>query len=132
MVAVSKHGRRALFWLAQTPVGRLLTGRILTHMSFMLPVDRLRETETLLAFHHPSPSYPLHILLVPRRNLHTLSDLSPADADFMIDLFQTVKSLVAEFDLEAAGYRLIANGGPYQDVPHLHFHLVSGSSSSDP
>ena len=94
-------------------------------MSFILPVNRLRETETLLAFHHPRPSYPLHILLVPKRPLRRLVDLTPADADFTADLFQAVASLVAEFDLEAWGYRLIANGGTYQEVPHLHFHLVS-------
>ncbi|MEZ4510613.1 MAG: hypothetical protein R3C62_01950 [Chloroflexota bacterium] len=38
-------------------------------MSFLIPVQRLRETATLLAFHHPKPSYPLHILLVPKRPL---------------------------------------------------------------
>lgn len=78
-----------------------------------------------MAFHHPRPSYPVHILLVPKRPLASLTDLSPADTDFLADLFSTVQSLIAEFNLEG-GYRLIANGGRYQDIPHLHFHLVSG------
>jgi histidine triad (HIT) family protein len=95
-------------------------------MSFIIPVKRLRETETLMAFYHPQPTHPVHILLVPKRPLSTLTDLSPADTDFMADLFSTAQSLIAEFNLEADGYRLITNGGPYQDIPHLHFHLVSG------
>lgn len=94
-------------------------------MSFVIPVKRLRETKTLLAFHHPQPSYPLHILLVPKRPFSTLLDLPLEATDFMADFFATVQSLVREFDLEQSGYRLITNGGVYQDVPHLHFHLVS-------
>lgn len=97
-------------------------------MSFALPVAKLRETDTLIAFYHPRPSYAVHILLVPKRKLAGLSDLTPADADFTADLFQVVNSLVAELQLEKRGYRLIANGGAYQDVPHLHFHLVSGAA----
>jgi diadenosine tetraphosphate (Ap4A) HIT family hydrolase len=38
---------------------------------------------------------------------------------------QVIQSLVVEFRLEEIGYRLIVNGGKYQDVPQLHFHLVS-------
>ncbi|NWF70582.1 MAG: HIT domain-containing protein [Chloroflexi bacterium] len=95
-------------------------------MSSLIPLHRLRETRTLLAFHHPKPSYDLHILIVPKRALPALTDLSAADSDFMIDLFSITQSLVEEFGLLETGYRLIANGGKYQDLPHLHFHLVSG------
>jgi diadenosine tetraphosphate (Ap4A) HIT family hydrolase len=55
--------------------------------------------------------------------------LAAADTDFLLDLIQTVQSLVKELNLEASGYRLIANGGAYQDVPHLHFHLISEAKS---
>ena len=92
-------------------------------MSFAIPVKRLRETSNLIAFHHPSPSYKVHILLVPKRQVHTLADLDPSDNAFLTDLYSTVQSLVKELDLNA--YRLIVNGGEYQDFPHLHFHLIS-------
>ncbi|MBN1976733.1 MAG: HIT domain-containing protein [Anaerolineae bacterium] len=94
-------------------------------MSFAIPVKRLRETETLMAFHHPQPSHPLHILLVPKRPYASLLELAPDDVGLLRDLFTTVQDLVREFDLERSGYRLIANGGAYQDVPHLHFHLIA-------
>jgi histidine triad (HIT) family protein len=115
-----------LFTLARSRPGRFLVGFLFTYMSFALPLNRLRETPTLIAFHHPRPSYPLHILLVPKRPIANLMQLSAADQDFLADLVATVQSLVREFGLEAAGYRLISNGGPYQDVPQLHFHLISG------
>ena len=78
----------ALLRLVRSPVGGLLTGWVFTHMSFALPIHKLRETETLVAFYHPRPSYPVHILLVPKRKLAGLPDLTPADADFTADLFQ--------------------------------------------
>jgi len=94
-------------------------------MSFAIPVQRLRETQSLIAFYHPQPTYPVHILLVPKKALASLSVLTPTDAPFLVDLFQTVQDLVKELGLESGGYRLIVNGGRYQDVPQLHFHLVS-------
>ena len=104
---------------------------LFTHMNFAIPVHRLRETNTLLAFHHPQPAYPLHILLIPRRVIPSLSELDPAqDAPFLADLFTTVQSLVAELHLEQTGYRLIVNGGEYQDFPYLHFHLISDTYPS--
>ena len=92
-------------------------------MSFLIPVHRLRETETLMAFHHPKPSYSFHVLLVPKKSVASLKDFDSKDTTFLSDLYSTVQSLVDEFHL--ATYRLIVNGGEYQDFPQLHFHLVS-------
>ena len=93
-------------------------------MSFLLPVDRLLETDTLLAFYHPRPSYPVHVLLIPKSPFASLLDV-PADDPFPAELFQAVQTLVPRLGLRQ-GYRLIANGGDNQDVPHLHFHLIAG------
>ena len=92
-------------------------------MSFAIPVKRLRETGTLLAFYHPQPSYKFHVLLVPKKSVISLKEFDSKDSAFLIDLYSTVQSLVDEFQL--AAYRLIVNGGEYQDFPQLHFHLVS-------
>ena len=94
-------------------------------MSFAIPVKRLRETPTMMAFHHPQPAYPVHILLVPKKDIPSLVDLGAQDSEFLADLVQIVKSLVKEFNLDQAGYRLVVNGGKYQDIPQLHFHLIS-------
>ena len=114
-----------LISLARSTLGGLIIGWIFAHMSFAIPVKRLRETDTLLAFTHPKPSYPVHILLVPKRAIGSLMELSSNDMDFYADLVQTVQSLAAEFDLEGRGYRLVVNGGEYQEVGQLHFHLIS-------
>ena len=98
-------------------------------MSFAIPVKRLRETETLLAFYHPKPAYQFHVLLIPKKSVASLKEFDSKDSAFLIDLYSTVQSLVDEFGLSA--YRLIVNGGAYQDFPQLHFHLVSNVGHND-
>jgi histidine triad (HIT) family protein len=117
--------RSAALMLARTRTGGIVIREVIRHMNFAIPLQRLRETETLLAFHHPSPSYPVHILLLPKQAYRSLLELPTGDSSFQRDLFDTVQSLVREYHLEQAGYRLIANGGAYQELPILHFHLVS-------
>ena len=95
---------------------------VLNKIPFAMPVKRLRETDTLLAFFHPKPDYPFHVILIPKKAIRSLPDLDPADP-FLSDLVTAAQSLVAEHQLTA--YRLIVNGGDYQEFPHLHFHLIS-------
>lgn len=111
--------------IARSFIGRFIIGFIFTHMSFAIPVKRLRETDTLLAFRHPRPSHPVHILFVPKKAIKSLSDIQPEDETFLIEVFRISQELVTELGLTNSGYRLIVNGGKYQDVPQLHFHLVS-------
>ena len=98
----------------------------LINMNDWLPINKISETDSLICFHHPQPVYPVHILLVPKEELYDLTQLKTEDSEFLQDLFATVQSLIAELDLEEKGYRLILNGGEYQDFPQLHFHLTSG------
>ncbi|MPM74824.1 Purine nucleoside phosphoramidase [bioreactor metagenome] len=96
-------------------------------MSKVLPVHTLFESETVLAFYHPHPAYPVHVLIVPKKPLKSLMELSAEQAAWMADVLQVAQSLVRQLNLEENGYRLILNGGKYQEVEMLHFHLVSGN-----
>lgn len=105
-------------------------GLMLTHMSMALPVNRLHETRTLLAFQHPEPAYPVHILFVPKKTIGSMMELGADDHKFLQDVFSTAQILVTDLGLESNGYRLILNGGNFQDFPYLHFHLISGVPDS--
>ena len=107
-----------------------LIGWMFAHMSFAIPVKRLRETETLMAFYHPKPTYPFHVLLVPKKAVVSLKEFDSTDAAFLNDLYSTVQDLVNVFQLPA--YRLIVNGGEYQNFPQLHFHLVAEIPAQSP
>jgi histidine triad (HIT) family protein len=114
-----------LLALARTRAAGWILRKVIAHMSFAIPARRLRETDSLIAFYHPAPAYPVHILIVPRRAYRSLLDVPPDDLEFQRDLFVVTQSLVRELGLDQGGYRLIANGGSYQDTPVLHFHLIA-------
>lgn len=117
--------RQLLTRLARTWIGGTLFGWLAANLSFAIPTKRLHETESLLAFHHPQPSHPIHILIIPKRSYKSILDVPPSDSEFLRDLLEAVNLLVGEYGLQERGYRLLTNGGAYQDVKHLHFHLIS-------
>lgn len=109
--------------IAQSRVGRAFIHLVFRRLARILPVNYLHETPTLLAFYHPKPSYTVHILIVPRAPVDNLMNLPLDNAALMRDIFETAQILVKQLKLER--YRLICNGGDYQDIPHLHFHLIA-------
>jgi histidine triad (HIT) family protein len=114
-----------LFRLARTSLGGALVGWAIRNMSFLIPGEPLHETEHLLAFFHPSPSYLTHVLILPKRRYQSLMELDPQHKDFLADLYSCVQTLVRQLELEQSGYRFIVNGGNAQEVQQLHFHLIS-------
>jgi diadenosine tetraphosphate (Ap4A) HIT family hydrolase len=114
--------------LARSKLFGNLVSWTFTHMHRIIPGKRLYETEYLMAIGHPKPSYAVHVLLVPKKPYPSYLAIPPEELnDFMQELHRAVAVLVESLGLQDRGYRLIVNGGAYQDVPHLHFHLVSGT-----
>lgn len=88
------------------------------------PVDVVEETSNVLAFRHTKPSYELHIVLVPRAHIPRLIELE--DMGVVQEVFEIAKKIILRMNLHEKNYRIITNGGSFQDSQHLHFHLVSG------
>lgn len=101
---------------------------MLEHLPFAIPLKYLRETASLLAFFHPNPAHPFHVLIIPKQPLRCLEVLEPG-SPFLVDLLAAAQSLVNEYHLPA--YRMVVNGGGYQEFPHLHFHLVSDAAQPE-
>jgi len=100
----------------------------LVHAPFLFPVKPLRQTAHWMAFCHPNPSYPVHIVVVPRKQWSDWLAVDPGDVETMREFVEFTQSMIREFELTPAGYRLITNGGKNQTFPHLHFHLVAGDA----
>lgn len=94
-------------------------------MSFVIPAEKFYESSTVVAFAHPKPSYKVHILIVPKKEIRSLLDIQDDDKDLLIEIARVVQYLIERFNLSNEGYRVIVNGGNYQEVEILHFHLVS-------
>lgn len=99
---------------------------VFSSASFLIPGKRLRETKHWIVIQHPQPAYPLHLLLLPKHAYPDWLSLPPTDAEFWSEYIELTHELIRERNLEEKGYRLIVNGGKYQEFPHLHIHLVSG------
>lgn len=84
------------------------------------------ESENLVAFDDISPSADLHILIVPKVHMGGMGDISLSQSGLLVEIFDVVKKLVRENNLENDSYRVVVNGGRAQHVPHLHFHLLGG------
>ena len=116
---------KVLFEIARGPVGEWLAGWVFAYASRILPIRRRYESRRVVAFDHPRPSYPVHILIVPKKAIRGFEDLGKADLAVLADTFAAAQLLVEDLELAERGYRLVVNGGAYQDVRQLHFHLIS-------
>jgi histidine triad (HIT) family protein len=90
------------------------------------PVDVVLETDDVLAFHHTRPSWPVHIVVVPKRHVPSLIDLGDADEALLHDVLAVVRRVAAQVMREHGACRVLTNLGRYQDSKHLHFHVNAG------
>jgi diadenosine tetraphosphate (Ap4A) HIT family hydrolase len=92
-----------------------------------IPSDKVYEDEEILAFRDLEPQAPVHVLIIPRRHIGSLDELTESadDRALLGYLMSKVHVIAAELGLEN-GYRLVANTGEdgMQTVRHLHFHLL--------
>lgn len=92
-----------------------------------IPKDFIYESENIVVFPDINPSAEIHILIVPKRHIGSIQDLSDSDGPLLAEIYQVVNKLVKDNNLENSLYRIVVNGGKAQHVPHLHFHLLGGS-----
>jgi histidine triad (HIT) family protein len=88
----------------------------------------LYQDDKAIAFPDINPKAPVHILLIPRKHIASVSDLTEADEQLVGHLFTVANKLAKEQGISNDGYRLVVNCGPHagQVVPHLHLHILGG------
>ena len=93
-----------------------------------IPATVVYQDELLVAFRDINPQAPTHVLLIPRKHLASLSDLSPEDDEIIGHLVRISGQIAESEGVAAGGYRLVANCGREagQSVDHVHFHLLGG------
>ena len=95
-----------------------------------IPADIVYEDELVLAFKDIQPLAPTHILIIPKKEIATVNDVSPEDEQRLGHLFIVAAKIAKEQGIDESGYRLMVNvnadGG--QEVFHLHMHLLGGRS----
>lgn len=95
-------------------------------LSGRTPINKIIETDHVLAFHHTRPYWPVHIVVIPKRHVSSLLTLEGSDDQLLLELLAVIKQLAAQVVAQHGGARVLTNLGQYQDSKHLHFHINYG------
>lgn len=97
-----------------------------------IPSAKVYENDLVYAFRDINPQAPVHVLVVPKKHLSSVSDIDRADDREIAACLRAVREIAIQENLKN-GYRVISNCGPdaCQSVPHLHFHILGGRQMND-
>lgn len=98
-----------------------------------IPANIVHDDDQCLAFHDVSPQAPTHVLVIPKKEIASLQQLSEEDAPLLGHLWIVIRTVAEQLGLDG-GYRVVVNCGKDggQTVDHLHFHLLGGRDLSWP
>lgn len=98
-----------------------------------IPTSKVYEDESVLAFKDTDPQAPVHVLIIPKQHIASVSEIDEGNSNVVAYIFEVAAKLSEELGLEN-GYRIVTNCGEdgLQSVKHLHFHLLGGRKMSWP
>ena len=93
-----------------------------------IPSEKVYEDEETIAFKDIQPAAPVHILVIPKKHIGTLLDVTEEDSHLIAHIYQVINKIAREMGIDKEGFRVIANCGKDagQEVMHIHFHLLAG------
>ena len=112
--------KRFLLKLARLPFLGWLVGWCIAHLAHILPLRIAEENEQCIAFHHPLPSYETHLLIMQKTPAR---DIACICAEQFRRIIATADAAIDRLGLSAPHIMLWTNGGKFQEVRQLHFHL---------
>jgi histidine triad (HIT) family protein len=95
-------------------------------LSGKTPVEVVRETGDVLAFYHTKPYWQVHIVVVPKVHVPSLTDLGGHGIEIVHKLLDVVRDVALQIESQYGACRVVTNLGNYQDSKHLHFHIGYG------
>ena len=92
------------------------------------------EDEKIIAFEDIDPQAPVHVLIVPKKHIHTLVELKEHETETLQQLFIVAQNVATIKNVEHSGFRVVINCNPDggQTVYHLHAHLLGGRKMNWP
>jgi len=94
----------------------------------VIPSNKVYEDDQVLAFHDIDPQAPVHVLIIPKKHVGSVMELTGDDQALLAHLVEVTQQLATELGIAKEGFRLVCNTGDFggQTVPHLHIHLIGG------
>jgi len=92
------------------------------------------QNDLVVAFNDIGPKAPVHVLIIPRKHIVGVLDVTLDDGAVIAEIFQVAARLAREFGIADSGFRVVVNSGPDsgQSGFHLHYHLLGGRQMSWP
>ena len=99
-----------------------------------IPAKIVHEDEFCLAFHDIQPQAPVHVLLIPKKEIKSMAELKNQDSALMGHLMISAATIAAELGIAEQGYRVVINTRSFggQSVDHIHLHILGGRPFSWP
>lgn len=93
-----------------------------------LPSDFIYENDRLVVFRDINPHAPVHILIVPKKHIRSINDLTEADNEIISEMITVARDMAKKESVSESGYKLFFNveKGGGQVIFHLHLHLIGG------
>jgi histidine triad (HIT) family protein len=99
-----------------------------------IPAQKVYEDDHVVAFHDINPVAPVHVLVIPKKHIASLMELSQEDEVLAGKILLAVQTVARELGLSEKGFRVVNNMGADggQTVFHIHFHLLGGRTLTWP
>jgi histidine triad (HIT) family protein len=114
----------------------MLKGKTLMHADCIFcdiaaknhPSEILFENDRLFVIRDIMPKAPVHLLVIPKKHIASINDLSPEDGEWIGQILLTAKDMAKKLGIDEEGYKLVWNVGKHggQVIPHIHLHVLGG------
>ena len=99
-----------------------------------IPASKVYEDDRLIAFNDINPQAPMHVLVVPKKHIATLNDLTAAEDDLVGGMVRAGAAIAKDRGVDGPGFRTVfnCNAQAGQTVFHIHLHVLGGRTMAWP
>ncbi len=99
-----------------------------------IPSTKVYEDELVYAFRDIDPQAPAHVLVIPKKHVKSVMDISAEDKELISRIFEVIQIVAKQEGIDESGFRVVSNIGKdgLQSVEHLHFHVIGGRTMQWP
>jgi histidine triad (HIT) family protein len=93
-----------------------------------IPAKIVYEDDLIMAFHDIRPQKKVHVLVIPKKHIPTVNDITEEDKEILGHLWVKIPEIVKKLNIAEDGYRIIINTNKHggQEIYHIHFHILGG------
>jgi histidine triad (HIT) family protein len=87
------------------------------------------EDDDIMAFHDIHPLAPVHVLIIPKKEISSINELEDTDGELMGKMLLVARNIARDLNISEKGYKLLYRVGEYggQEIQHIHLHLIGGA-----